>query len=406
MLSFVLLVWQWLAARRYPLHERIADSAFAPPVTVLKPLKWVDSTTADSLRSWFTQDYPGDVQLLLGVDSESDPVYGVVRQLLTEFPQHDAKIVICSELLGLNPKVSKLLQMEHLAKHEILVVSDADVYAPPDLLLNVVARLGSGATERAGEVPLPALFDNRRSDASSTLHSATNLRTASDAKKVGLVNCFYVLANPVTAPMRLEAVAVNVDFWSQVLQARSLGELDFALGAVMCVRREALVQIGGFAVLADYLADDYQLGNKIARAGWQIALCPVVVECRSAPLGWRAVWRHQIRWARTIRVCKPVPYFFSILSNATVWPILWFIANPRPMNAGLAGAMFLIRIFAAFDLMRFLTRARPGNWLLWAVPLKDIFLVVIWLFAFIGNGVEWHGHRFSLVSDGKLIRLK
>ena len=144
---------------------------------------------------------------------------------------------------------------------------------------------------------------------------------------VGLVNCFYRLANPSTTAMRWEAVAINADFWSQVLQSQTLKPLDFALGAAMLVRRNALAEIGGFQSLADCLADDYQLGHRIAKNGHRIALCPVVAECWDAPMNWRDVWKHQLRWARTIRVCQPLPYFFSILSNATLWPLLWLVSE-------------------------------------------------------------------------------
>ena len=120
--------------------------------------------------------------------------------------------------------------------------------------------------------------------------------------------------------------AVNADFWSQVLQARTLRSQDFALGAVMATRRAQLAELGGFRALVDFLADDYQLGNQLARRGYCIELCPVVVECWERPQGWREVWAHQLRWARTVRVCQPAPYFLSILSNATVWPILLFVS--------------------------------------------------------------------------------
>lgn len=366
-LSFVLLIWQWLAGRRFPLHRRIADSSFTPPVTVLKPLKGTDNTTAASLRSWLAQDYAGDIQFLFGVESEADPACALVRQLLAEFPARDAQLLVCPERLGANPKVSKLIQMVRVAKHDFLVVSDADVRAPADLLANLV-------------VPLRE-------------------------PNVGLTTCFYRFADPTTLPMRWEAVAVNVDFWSQVLQARSLNPLDFALGAVMAVRREALDKIGGFTALADYLADDYQLGNRIARAGWRVELCPVVVECWSGPMSWLAVWKHQLRWARTIRVCKPVPYFFSILSNAILWPVLWFVSNPHAVTAGCAGAIVFVRVLTAFDLVRLLRRTPARGWLLYAVLLKDVLQLAVWLAAFAGNTIQWYGQRYRLVSGGKLVRL-
>src|SRR6185503_15343003 len=111
-----------------------------------------------------------------------------------------------------------------------------------------------------------------------------------------------------------EEFAINCDFWSQVLQARSLKPLDFALGAVMITTQTRLRQIGAFPSLVDYLADDYQLGNQIAKAGGEIVICPIVVDCRSASMTLREVWSHHLRWARTIRVSQLIPYFLSILN--------------------------------------------------------------------------------------------
>ena len=223
---------------------------------------------------------------------------------------------------------------------------------------------------------------------------------------IGLVNCFYRLANPTTLAMQWEAIAINADFWSQVLQSRSLKPMDFALGAVMATRRQQLQEIGGFAALADCLADDYQLGNRIARRGYTIALSPVVVECWSAPMGWAAVWKHQLRWARTIRVCQPVPYFFSLLSNATLWPLLWLIVKPAAPVCACALCCWLVRI---------IDRAEPGTKIDqgrtrfaqgWLVPAKDLLQAAIWLLAFLGNRVEWRGRQMRLRRDGTLGGLK
>ena len=210
--------------------------------------------------------------------------------------------------------------------------------------------------------------------------------------------------------MRWEAVAINADFWSQVLQAASLKPLDFALGAVMLVRREALREIGGFAALADCLADDYQLGHRIAKSGHRIALCPVVVECWEAPMNWRDVWRHQLRWARTIRVCRPLPYFFSILANATLWPLLWLVASlvsSTPLYAAFtAAACLLIRICLAQNLQRRLMPERGPVSPWWFVPVKDLLQAALWLGAFTGNTVEWRGQKMRLRRDGTLVAEK
>jgi ceramide glucosyltransferase len=399
LLSFALLIWQWLASRRFPLHERTSDRSFAPAVTVLKPLKGCDAATENCLRSWFVQEYAGPTQILFGVASAEDPAGEVVCKLLKEFPGRDAQLVVCGQSLGANGKISTLAQLEPLAKHDLVVVSDADVRVPPDFLANVVAPLHEPG--------------------------------------VGLVNCFYRLANPTTLAMQWEAIAINADFWSQVLQSKSLKPLDFALGAVMITRRRQLEEIGGFKSLVNCLADDFQLGNRIARRGQRIVLSPVVVECWDPPMDWRAVWSHQLRWARTIRVCRPLAYFFSILSNVTLWALLWFaVAVPGmttqtvashdigpiphvtgetfvsanvtismihvPVGVIVAVLLGLARILAANGFQTRLTCSSAHTNYFWLVPIKDLLQASIWFCAFIGNRVEWRGQKFKLRRDGTL----
>jgi ceramide glucosyltransferase len=244
---------------------------------------------------------------------------------------------------------------------------------------------------------------------------------------VGLVNCFYRLANPTTLPMQWEAIAINADFWSQVCQSGGLKPMDFALGAVMATTRQQLDAIGGFESLVDYLADDYQLGNKIARAGARIELCPVVVECREPPKSWGEVWRHQLRWARTIRVCQPLSWFFSILSNGTLWPLLWLLAElpssisvssttmttlgttmmvvTLPQSLPFVLICWLARVVTAMRHQSRLTRL-SSHWIyFWLVPIKDLLNVAVWLCSFLGSRVVWHGQRYRIRRGGKLVRL-
>jgi ceramide glucosyltransferase len=387
LLSLALLLWQWLATWRFPLHRRVAPSSFAPDITLLKPVKGGDETTAASLQSWFDQNYTGRVQILFGVPTSSDPAGNIIANLIQKSPNREARLVICEDVLGTNGKVSTLIQLERLAKHELILVSDADVRVPPDFLANIVASL---ASLDVGTVVTPTR--DRVND------------------EIGLVSCFYRLANPTTAAMRWEAVAVNADFWSQVLQAASLGPLNFALGAAVLVRRKGLAEMGGFRCLSNYLADDYQLGHRLAETGHRLGLCPVVVECWSAPMSWRDIWQHQLRWARTIRVCQPLPYFFSILSNATFWPLLWLMASVTwpvsPCSSLAAVACLLIRICLAQNLQRRFTANKNLVSPFWLVPVKDLLQVALWLAAFLGNEVEWRGLRMKLRRDGTLIELK
>ena len=390
LLSLGLLLWQFAAAARFPLHSRIADESFAPPITILKPLKGFDEHTAACLHSWLTQNYRGGVQVLFGVAGQTDPAGDIVRELLRKFPDVDAELVFTPEPLGSNAKIATVTQLMRRAKHDIICLSDADVCVPMDFLANAVAPLRDAG--------------------------------------VGLVNCFYQLANPATLAMRWEAIAVNADFWSQVLQSNTIKPQDFALGAAMITRRAMLAKIGGFESLLDYLADDYQLGHKIAGTGARIELSPVVVECWSKRMNFQEVWRHQLRWARTIRVSQPFPYLFSILSNVTLWALLLaafsdfgrfppdsVVYDDRAPNwlaamemfqvhlAGIAALMVIsVRCFIATRLCLRLTQRRDilGYW--WLAPAKDFLQVGLWAASFLGNTVEWCGKRFRLTRGGKL----
>jgi ceramide glucosyltransferase len=392
LLSLALALWQWLAARRFPLHQRVAETNFAPAISLLKPLKGCDDTTSESLQSWFSQNYSGHTQIIFGVADTNDPVCKIVQEIIANNPNCDAQLVVCEKLVGANAKVAKLAQLEKLAKHNLILVSDADVRVPPDFLANIVAPLRD--------------------------------------EKVGLVNCFYRLANPSTTAMRWEAVAINADFWSQVLQSQSLKPLDFALGAAILLRRKNLEAIGGFKSLADCLADDYLLGHRIAKNGHRIALCPVIAECWHAPMNWRDVWKHQLRWARTIRVCQPLPYFFSILANAGLWSFLWLMSellvtsihhfefhSGRDFGFGTGGVgirngaiaamiCLLVRITLAQNLQRRFTPERNLVSPFWLVPVKDLLQAAIWFCSFAGNTVEWRGRKMKLRRDGTLVEEK
>jgi ceramide glucosyltransferase len=366
-LSFVLLLWQFLCALRFPLHWRIANPAYAPDISILKPLKGADAHTRRCLESWMAQHYAGRVQILFGVHSPDDPVCSLVRDLILAHPRADANLVICPKMLGPNAKVSTLVHLQSLASYEVIAISDADIRVPDDFLAQAVAPLQNN--------------------------------------EVALANCFYELKGESGAslPMRWEAFAVNGDFWSQVLQARSIKPLDFALGAVMITTAQRLRNIGGFDSLVEYLADDYQLGNRIAKAGGQIVINPVAVESWSPVMSALEVWQHQLRWSRTIRVCQPFPYFLSILNDVTLWSLFYLAAHP-PMLP-LVGLFIFVRGTTAMLIERKLTRrvnllAAPLAW------YADLVRPFIWALAFLGNTVTWRGEKYRVRPGGKLVRLE
>jgi ceramide glucosyltransferase len=222
---------------------------------------------------------------------------------------------------------------------------------------------------------------------------------------LGLVSAPYRFAQASNFQMKVEALSVNADFWSQVLQARSLAPMRFALGAAMMLRREKLEAIGGFSTLIDYLADDYELGQRVARTETRLELGTVVVECRSAPLTPGEVWSHQVRWARTIRACRPWAYFFSLLSNAVLWPALWVCLQPIPLAQVSAVVCLGFRALTAYLLERKMTG--KGNFESCCVALvKEVLQVGIWISAFTGRGVIWRGQQYQVAPGGKLVEME
>ena len=349
-LSFALYAWQFFLGARFRFPYGSPPMSF-PGITILKPLKSCDSETEGCLRTWLEQDYFGPVQVLFGVASEDDPAVELVRNKLK------ADVIICPKSLGPNAKVSTLAQLEPLIQHELVIISDADVAVPRDLLRR-----------------LAGFFESERP---------------------AVASCLYRLSGASNLPMRLEEFMTNSDFWSQVLQSLALKRMDFALGAAMMITRSELAKIGGFQALVDYLADDFQLGY---RASGKVALCPAVVECRSSAMTWRQIWAHQLRWARTIRVCQPVPFFFSILSNPTLWPLAWATASGTWMAAT---AMLVLRCIAGAWLERKLTKRFRLSSLIIA-PLSDFLRVVFWSLSFAGNRIYWGSRWFRVLRGGKL----
>ena len=366
--SLAIGIWQFTVAMAFPLHRReTVDDPFNPAISILKPLKGGDAETAECLRSWMRQRYNGPMEVLFGVSSENDLICETVRELIKAYPEAAARLVICGDQPGGNPKISKVIELIRQSRHEVLCVSDADVFAEPDFLDCAVKPLQNHA--------------------------------------VGLVSAFYKFPAGQTFAMRLEALAVNVDFWSQVLQARSLSPLRFALGAAMLIPREKLNRICGFESLRDFLADDYELGRRMAATRSRIEVAGSVVECRSARVAALQVWDHQVRWARTIRACRPWSYFLSIVANATLWPALWAALQPGRISATMLVFSLGFRIFAAGRMeARLAGRSTISS--SWMILVKDFLQVGVWSSAFLGKTVIWQGVRYRVGSGGRLASVR
>lgn len=353
-------------ARLAPRLDR-PDEAFTPPMTILKPVKGLDPELLENLRSFCRQDYP-TYGILFGVADPQDPALGVVRQVLAEYPEADARLVPCPEAIGPNGKVSSLQQMAALARHEILVVSDSDTRVAPDYLRRVAAPFAD--------------------------------------PRVGLVTALYRGVSPAGLAAHLERLIIHTLFIPGVLIAYLLEGMTFALGATMAVRRKVLEQVGGFAAFAHVLAEDYQMGQRAVAAGYTVALADTVVDCVLGRMPAPHFLTRQIRWARTMRSCRPGGYLGSLIRHGIFLSLLLLLVEgPTGLALGLLSATIALRLAVAVVVsVRVLRLPDPAQGL-WFLPVADALSLLLWALAFAGNTVTWRGRRYRLVHGGRLMPL-
>jgi ceramide glucosyltransferase len=341
------------------------DSSESSGISVLKPVKGLEVETRECLASFLTQDYQA-YQVLFGVADPTDPVVPLLEELRQKAPPGRLEVIFCPETLGHNPKVSILRQLEPRARYDLLVVADGDVKVRPDFLSRMAAALREPG--------------------------------------VDLVSCPYRAGRNHSLGSWLEALTISADFIPSVAVAHYVEGIRFALGAAMAFTRSALERIGGFASLADHLADDYQLGWQIHQAGCQVKLIPYVVETVNPRLSLRDYLAHQLRWARTYRVCRPKGYFAYGITHALVFSLALGLASGlAPWALGLVAATLALRFGLAWFSEVMCLRGNVTLPALLLLPVKDLLAFFLWLSSFLGNEVVWKGRRFRLTREGLLV---
>jgi ceramide glucosyltransferase len=212
----------------------------------------------------------------------------------------------------------------------------------------------------------------------------------------GLVTCIY-RARAESLASRMEALGIATEFAPSVMVARLLGQAEFALGSTMLLRAETLQAIGGFEAISEFLADDYQLGKRIAGLGLKIEFAPFVVATDLGAGGWRQTWAHQVRWARTIRVSRPGGYYGYVVTHATPWALLAFAAGEWRIGAA------TLAVRTAAGLISALTLGDAASALrFWLIPLRDLFGFATWIAGLFGSSIQWRDRRLRLHRDGRI----
>src|SRR5712664_4216560 len=351
-----------LAALRFFARERARQLPnYTPPVSVLKPVRGIDFASHENFASFCRQEYP-DYEILFAVNDDADPAVPEIRRIIAEFPERKIRLLVGAEHVGANRKVNKLARE---ARNEVLVLTDGDVRVGPDYLREAVARLVD--------------------------------------RKIGAVTSFYrgIAENNLGA--NLEAVGASSDFFAGVLMAGWTEGISFALGAAIATTKEWLGKMGGFEAIADALADDYELGHRIAKAGGEVVLSREAVWTMYPAQTLLSFWEHQVRWARTVRLCRPLSYIGLLFTQGLPGALLAALVAPAKWIAGI----FLL----AYVILRFAMAWTVGVWgvgdevlrrMIWLVPLRDAIHFVIWLASFGSNHIRWGNVKY-VIRQGRMV---
>jgi ceramide glucosyltransferase len=347
-----------VAAARWRPASAAGTAHSRAPVSILKPVHGRDPRFYEAILSHAAQDYP-EFEILFGVNTPDDPALQDIVRLQGEFPALRIEVAVVPTLAP-NAKVGVLAELAARARYSVLLVNDSDIAVEPGYLRAVTAPL--------------------------------------DAPGVGLVTCLY-RAGAGSWASRLEALGIATEFAPSVLVARLLGVAEFALGSTMVFHAETLRRIGGFPAIANYLADDYQLGRRISQLGYRIEFAPVVVETDLGAASWGQVWRHQLRWSRTIRVSRSSGYYGYVVTHATLWGLVALAAHQ--WQAGLVA--LAVRILAGVWVGAGILGDRKVRRDFWLIPLRDLFGFAVWAAGIFGDTVEWRDKQLKLRPDGRIV---
>ena len=363
LIYYLLAIFAALAFSREAKTQAPPMPTFEPPVSILKPVHGVDFASYDNYASFCKQDYP-EYEILFAVNKESDPAIALITRLIADYPQRRMVLLIGSEYFGANQKVNNLVRLTGEARYEVLALSDGDVRVGPNYLRNVVAPLRD--------------------------------------KNVGAVTSFYrgIVQNNLYA--ELEAVGASSDFFAGVLMAAWTEGVKFALGASVATTKTWVQKIGGFEAIAAFLADDYEIGRRVTRSGGRVVLSHETVSTMYSAQTPKNFWQHQLRWARTVRLCRPASYAALLFTQGLPWAIAAVLLAPTHW---IGASYFLVYLVLRLAVAWIVGVSVVGDEVLrrrmWLVPLWDAIHFVVWTASFASNHVVW-GNMEYVIDRGEM----
>ena len=333
------------------------------PVSILKPVKGIDRGAYENFASFCRQEYP-EFEILFGVAEPDDPVIALIEKLQHEFPTVPIRLVVAQPDMP-NRKISLLSHLVKEAHYPLICASDSDMRVKPDYLWRVIQPLND--------------------------------------PHIGLVTCPYKGAQPRTLTARLECLYMGVTFLPSMLVGRKVLHMRFAVGATVALRRADLEQIGGFEAIGDYLADDYELGARIAATGLKVHLSDNIIDSILGETTFPEQWEREVRWAHCNQVSRPWQYPGLILSFSTPLAILLVLAAGfAPWAWGMLGISLTLRWGVGSLVTQWTDDQEGRHWLFW-LPVRDCLTALVWCAGIVGRKVIWRGEVFTLRAGGRLV---
>ena len=357
-----------VAALRFFLRERRKTlGAYMPPVSILKPVRGVDFASYENYASFCRQDYP-EYEILFCVNDLDDPAVLPIRNLMSEYPRRSIRLLSGAPQLGSNRKVNNLALLAREAKYELLAQSDGDVRVSSNYLRELAAPFEHAQT--------------------------------------GVVSCFYRGVSQPNLWAQIEALGAATDFSAGVLVADWMEGVTFALGASVATTKTWLARIGGYEALANVLADDYEIGNRVGKAGGRVMVSREVVSTMYPALTFKRFWEHQSRWARTVRLCRPASYIGLLFTHGLPWAVAGALLSRSAFGALLILVAYLVsRLAVAWTVGVWGLRDQTARRKLWLVPLRDALHFAVWVASFFSNRITWGEAKFHLTSSGEMVAL-
>ncbi|HVZ03989.1 bacteriohopanetetrol glucosamine biosynthesis glycosyltransferase HpnI [Hyphomicrobium sp.] len=331
-------------------------------VTLLKPLYGAEPGLAANLESFCTQDYESEIQLVCGVADPDDPAALFVQDLRAKFPNRNIELARGRQAAARNPKIANIVNMLPLAQNNVLILSDSDMHVDRHYVRDVVAAL-----QQPG---------------------------------VGLVTCLYRGRSIGGFWSRMAAAAVDQHFLPNVLVGLKLGLAHPCFGSTIALNKETLGRIGGFEAFSNTLADDYAMGDAVRRLGLKVAIPPFTIGHTSSDKSFSELLRHELRWARTIRLVDPIGYAGSVITH----PLPFALAALALSGFSAIGVVILAGTLASRLFVPIQVERLPGGGKssLWLSPLRDLISFAVFVASYVPGTVDWRGRGYRVDTDGSV----